>query len=111
MRACGGTSQTRREWSRSSPLGYKAAMFRALILVSGLSLLGCNSTPPSLAPDAVDANLKWFWINGDTATDETLIDGAGKLATGGKADTRTTPLKGQMRERLEAADLARTGLP
>ena len=82
-------------------------MFRALIV---LSLLGCNSTPPSLAPDAVDANLRWFWINGETATDATLIDAAAKLSTGGKADTRTTPLKGQMRERLEPADLNGTGL-
>jgi hypothetical protein len=83
-------------------------MYRALL--AGLLLMGCNSTPPSLAPEAVDANLRWFWINGDSADDATLIDAAGKLAVSGKADTRTTPLKGQMRERLEAADIASTGI-
>lgn len=86
-------------------------MFRALATLVALSCLGClNQTPPSLAPDAVDANLRWFWVNGDTASDETLIDGAGKLAIAGKADTRTAPLKGQMRDRLEPADLANVGL-
>jgi len=72
---------------------------------------GClNPEPPSLAPDAVDANLRWFWVNGDTATDATLIDAAGKLASGGSADTRTAPLKGQMRERLSSDDLKNVGL-
>lgn len=85
-------------------------MRRALPVIS-LVLAGClNQTPPSLAPDAVDANLRWFWVNGDGADDATLIDAAGKLATGGKADTRTTPLKGQMRERLAAEDLKNVGL-
>lgn len=88
--------------------GYAPGMLRALL--TGLVFFGCNSTPPSLAPDAVDANLRWFWVNGDTATDATLIDGAGKLAVAGKAETRTTPLKGQMRERLESTDLSSVGL-
>lgn len=71
---------------------------------------GCNTTPPELAPAEVDHNLRWFWVHGDSADDATLLDGAGKLAVAGKADTRTGPLKGQMRNRLEPADLAGVGL-
>lgn len=86
-------------------------MLRAALLSSLLLFTSClNATPPSLAPDAVDANLRWFWVNGDSATDDVLIDAAAKLSTGGSADTRTTPLKGQMRERLAADDLKNVGL-
>ncbi len=85
-------------------------MFRGNLLLA-LIATGClNSTPPSLAPEAVDANLRWFWVHGDTADDATLIDAAAKLAVSGKADTRTAPLKGQMRERLVATDLTNVGL-
>jgi hypothetical protein len=86
-------------------------MLRSSLLICGLVACGClDRTPPSLAPDAVDANLRWFWVHGDGADDATLIDAAGKLAVGGKADSRTTPLKGQMRERLAPDDLKVVGL-
>ncbi len=86
-------------------------MPRLTPLLLAVLATGClNPEPPSLAPDAVDANLRWFWVNGDTATDATLIDAAGKLASGGSADTRTAPLKGQMRERLSSEDLKNVGL-
>ncbi|MFT3711393.1 MAG: hypothetical protein QM817_27485 [Archangium sp.] len=86
-------------------------MMRVLPAICFLLFTGClNSTPPSLAPDAVDANLRWFWVNGDSADDATLIDAASKLSVGGKADTRTSPLKGQMRERLASEDLKNVGL-
>lgn len=82
----------------------------AAVLVAALTLVGCNSTPPELAPEEVDHNLRWFWVHGDSADDATLVDGANKLAVAGKADTRTAPLKGQMRNRLDATDAAVVGL-
>jgi hypothetical protein len=86
-------------------------MLRVLLAAIALSSLAClDKTPPTLAPDAVDANLKWFWVNGNTADDATLLDAAGKLAVSGKADSRTTPFKGQARERLATEDIANTGL-
>lgn len=84
---------------------------RRLSLLSVLCFAAClDKTPPETAPEAVDDNLKWFWVNGDSADDATLIDGAAKLSVAGKADTRTTPLKGQMRNRLETSDLTNVGL-
>ena len=84
---------------------------RRTLLAFTVCTLGClDQTPPELAPEAVDANLRWFWVHGDAADDATLVDAAGKLAVSGKADTRTTPLKGQMRDRLVAADLTNVGL-
>ncbi len=81
------------------------------LLLFALFATGClDLTPPQLAPEAVDANLRWFWVNGDSADDATLIDAAGKLAIAGKAETRTTPLKGGLRQRLEPADVAPFGL-
>lgn len=75
-------------------------------LVMCVGALGClDKTPPPVAPSAIDQNLKWFWNNGQSVDDATLIDGAAKLAVAGKADTRTTPLKGQMPSRLEKSDL------
>lgn len=71
---------------------------------------GCNTTLPELAPDEVDHNVRWFWVHGDSADEATLLDGAAKLAVAGKADTRTAPLKGQMRERLTAEEVAVVGL-
>lgn len=72
---------------------------------------GClNATPPPTAPDALDDNLRWFWVNGDALDDASLREGAAKLAVGGKADTRTSPLKSQMRFRLAASDLTVVGL-
>ena len=45
-------------------------MLRLLPLVL---LAGClDNTPPALAPEEIDENLRWFWINGDSATDATL---------------------------------------
>ena len=85
-------------------------MLRGNLLLAVLATGCLNSTPPALAPEEVDANLRWFWVNGDSADDATLIDAAAKLAVSGKAQTRTTPLKGQMRERLVAADLTNVGL-
>lgn len=85
-------------------------MSRGIPFIAALLLAACNGTPPSLAPEEVDANLRWFWVNGDVADDATLIDGANKLAVAGKADSRTAPLKGQMRERLTSADLVNVGL-
>ncbi|MFZ5444568.1 MAG: hypothetical protein ACOZQL_31535 [Myxococcota bacterium] len=84
---------------------------RRALLVLVLSASGClNNTPPELAPEAIDENLRWFWVHGDAATDAELIDAAGKLSIAGKADTRTTALKGGLRRRLEAADIAPFGL-
>ncbi len=83
---------------------------RLVAAALAFALAGCNATPPALAPEEVDHNLRWFWVHGDSADDATLLDGANKLAVAGKADTRTAPLKGQMRERLVAADLAPVGL-
>jgi hypothetical protein len=84
------------------------ALFVALVVLAS----GClDNTPPALAPEEIDENLRWFWINGDGAADATLVDAAGKLATAGKADTRTTALKGGLRRRLETADVAPFGLP
>ena len=78
----------------------------ALLLLSGC----LDNTPPTLAPDALDDNLRWTWRNADTADDASLRDAASKLATAGKAETRTTPLKGQARLRLEAEDVQAVGL-
>lgn len=80
------------------------------LLVLALFALGCNTTPPTPAPDAIDENLRWFWVNGDVVDDAQLIAAAEKLSVAGKADTRTTPLKGGLRKRLESADLANVGL-
>ncbi|MGV3620924.1 MAG: hypothetical protein ACO1OB_08905 [Archangium sp.] len=84
---------------------------RRLALLASLCFVAClDQTPPETAPEEVDANLKWFWVNGDDAEDALLVDGAAKLAVSGKADTRTEPLKGQMRNRLESGDLTKFGL-
>lgn len=84
---------------------------RRFALLAPLCLAAClDQTPPETAPEEVDANLKWFWVHGDEAGDATLVDGANKLAVSGKADTRTAPLKGQMRNRLEPSDLVNVGL-
>lgn len=85
-------------------------MRRFALLVSFCFVACLDQTPPETAPEEVDANLKWFWVNGDDADDALLIDGASKLAVAGKADTRTAPLKGQMRNRLETGDLVKFGL-
>lgn len=77
------------------------------MVVLGVS---CSAPVPPSAPDALDANVKWFWVNEDSASDETLISAAQKLAVAGKADTRTTPFKGQHRERLTTDELAPVGL-
>lgn len=72
---------------------------------------GClDNTPPELAPEALDENLRWFWTHGDSATDASLIDAAAKLAVAGKADVIDKPLKGGLRKRLEAGDVAEFGL-
>lgn len=85
-----------------------------LVFACVLALNGCtaclNNTPPPVAPDELDANLRWWWVNAATLKDMELLDGAAKLGVAGKADTRTTPSKGQMRNRLEKADLEVVGL-
>lgn len=85
-------------------------MHRELLFAVALLVTGCNATPPSLAPEEVDKNVAWFWVNAQVASDAALIDGAAKLAVAGKADSRTAPLKGQMRDRLTSADLVNVGL-
>ena len=79
-------------------------------LIAVLLCAGCAAPVPPSAPDALDANVKWFWVNGDSASDDSLIEAAQKLAVAGKADTRTTPFKGQHRERLTSEELAPVGL-
>ncbi len=82
-------------------------MFRALVVLS-LLLAGCSS--PELAPEPIDANLRWFWQHSETADEATLIDAANKLAVATESETRIKPIKGQMRQRLQPADLASIGL-
>lgn len=79
-----------------------------LLLLAATACL--DRTPPPEAPDALDENLRWFWVQGASADDATLLEGAAKLAVAGKADTRTTPFKGQARFRLAPDDLAPVGL-
>lgn len=75
-----------------------------------VGLGACAKQEVPLAPDAIDANVKWFWVNGDAADDTTILDAARKLAVAGKADSRTMPFKGQHRERLTPEELAPVGL-
>jgi hypothetical protein len=84
---------------------------RRLVSVVGLfSAVACAPAPIPQAPDAIDANVKWFWTNAGSATDATLLAAALKLSVAGKADTRSTPFKGQHRERLSKDDLIPVGL-
>lgn len=88
-------------------------MSRLFVAASSLALAlsGClNNTPPPLAPEKLDDNIRWFWVNNATVDDATLLDGAAKLGAAGDAASRTEALKGQMRGRLAAADLAPVGL-
>jgi hypothetical protein len=90
-------------WSQST--------MRRLAHLFVLGLIVCGCAPKiELAPDAIDANVKWFWVNGDSADDATLLDAAKKLQTSGRADTRTQPLKAQHRERLTPDDLKPFGI-
>lgn len=88
-------------------------MLRRLLpaLLPTLALTAClNATPPPQAPDALDENLRWFWVNAVALDDAALREGAAKLAVAGKADTRTTALKSATRNRLQPAELAVVGL-
>ncbi len=80
---------------------------RLSFLLVGVGLIiGCKAGPVEVAPEGLDSNVKWFWVNGDSADDATMLDAAAKLGVAGKADSRTTPLKGPHREALTPQDLA-----
>jgi hypothetical protein len=80
-----------------------------MLLVAG-ALWGClDATPPPSAPESLDGNLRWWFAHQAGSTDAESADAVQKLATAGKADSRTQALKSQM-ARLEAADLAEVGL-
>jgi hypothetical protein len=71
-----------------------------------LLCLSCAPAPKAEpAPEDLDANVRWFWVNGEAAADPALIDAAQKLAVAGKVDTRTSPFKGQQRQRLTSEEL------
>lgn len=78
------------------------------LALAALVLTAC-AQPPSPAPEHLDANLRWWWVNGDALTDAELIDGASKLAVAGEAETRVKALKGQL-GRLAKEDLKVVGL-
>jgi hypothetical protein len=81
--------------------------FASLVVLTASACL--NNTPPPAAPDRLDENVKWFWDNSPTATDDELVVGANKLQVAGKADSFTQALKSQM-ARLEKTDLTVVGL-
>lgn len=88
-------------------------MLPRLLTSASLSVVLCaGCAPPQVpsAPDALDENVKWFWVNADSASDGTLLTAAQKLAVAAKADTRTSPFKGQNRQRLTSEDLTPVGL-
>lgn len=50
-------------------------------------------------------NLRWSWLHGETADDGALLEGLEALSVAARADTRTTPLKGQLPLRLGPGDV------
>jgi hypothetical protein len=74
------------------------------VFLALIGVLSCAPPPPP-APEGLAENLRWFWLHADAADDGALLEGLVALSAAARADTRSTPLKGQLPLRLGREDV------